>query len=96
MPPRQLLFRIQDILDALEAIRAYTEGMEFPDFVADRRTVDAVPQPGNHRGGSLSYPGCGLRRPFGHPLDGHAFHEEFRRARIFWNQRCDFMGHRYT
>ena len=42
MPPRQLLFRIQDILDALEAIRAYTVGMEFPDFVADRRTVDAV------------------------------------------------------
>ena len=57
MPPRQLLFRIQDILDALEAIRADTEGMEFPEFVADRRTVDAVPQPGNHRGGSLSYPG---------------------------------------
>ncbi|MHB8205077.1 MAG: HepT-like ribonuclease domain-containing protein [Desulfomonilaceae bacterium] len=42
MPPRQLFFRIQDILDALEAILAYTEGMEFPDFVADRRTVDAV------------------------------------------------------
>ncbi len=42
MPPRQLFFRIQDILDALEAIRAYTKGMEFPDFVADRRTVDAV------------------------------------------------------
>ncbi|MGC8602953.1 MAG: DUF86 domain-containing protein [Desulfomonilaceae bacterium] len=32
MPPRQLLFRIQDILNALEAIRVYTVGM----------TVDAV------------------------------------------------------
>ena len=42
VPPRQLLFRIQDILDALEAIRVYTKGMKFPDFVADRRTVDAV------------------------------------------------------
>ena len=42
MPPRQLLFHIQDILDALEAIRVYTKGMKFPDFVADRRTVDAV------------------------------------------------------
>ena len=36
MPPRQLLFRVQDILDSLEAIRAYIAGMEFQDFVADR------------------------------------------------------------
>ena len=42
MPPRQLLFRVQDILDSLEAIRAYIAGMNFQDFVADRRTVDAV------------------------------------------------------
>ena len=42
MPPRQLLFRIRDILDALEAIRSYITGMGFEDFVADRRTVDAV------------------------------------------------------
>lgn len=42
VPPRQLLFRIQDILDALDAIRSYTAGMAFSDFVADRRTVDAV------------------------------------------------------
>jgi uncharacterized protein with HEPN domain len=37
-----LLFRVQDILDALEAIRSYIAGMEYQDFVADRRTVDAV------------------------------------------------------
>jgi uncharacterized protein with HEPN domain len=42
VPLRELLFRIQDILDALEAIRSYTSGMAFSDFVADRRTVDAV------------------------------------------------------
>ena len=42
MPPRQLLFRVQDILDSLEAIRSYITGMEYQDFVADRRTVDAV------------------------------------------------------
>jgi uncharacterized protein with HEPN domain len=42
VPPRQLLFRVQDILDSLEAIRSYIAGMEFEDFVADRRTVDAV------------------------------------------------------
>ncbi len=35
MPPRQLLFRVQDILDALEAIRSYIVGMEFQDFVAE-------------------------------------------------------------
>ena len=38
MPPRQLLFRIRDILDALEAIRSYIAGMEFEGFVADRLT----------------------------------------------------------
>ena len=42
MPRRDWTFRVQDILDAIAAIRDYTESMEFPDFIADRRTVDAV------------------------------------------------------
>jgi uncharacterized protein with HEPN domain len=36
VPPRKLLFRIQDVLDALEAIRSYITGMEYQDFVEDR------------------------------------------------------------
>ncbi len=44
MPHREWKFRIQDILDAIRAIRKYTKGMEFKTFVYDRRTVDAVVQ----------------------------------------------------
>ena len=42
MPLRDRKFRIQDILDAVRAVRKYTEGMEFKTFIEDRRTVDAV------------------------------------------------------
>lgn len=42
MPLRDWKFRIQDILDAVRAVRKYTEGMEFKTFIEDRRTVDAV------------------------------------------------------
>lgn len=42
MPHRDWRFRIQDILDAIAAIRAYTEGMDLEKFAADRKTVDAV------------------------------------------------------
>ena len=42
MPLRDWKFRIQDILDAVRAIREYTQGMEFNAFVGDRKTVDAV------------------------------------------------------
>jgi len=42
MPPRAWRFRIHDILDAIESIRSYTDGMEFATFENDRRTVDAV------------------------------------------------------
>lgn len=42
MPPRDWLFRIADILNAIEAIQPYTSGMEFDGSVRDRRTVDAV------------------------------------------------------
>ncbi len=42
MPPREWRFRIQDILDAIESIRIYTEGSDFTIFERDKRTVDAV------------------------------------------------------
>lgn len=42
MPPRDWLFRINDILDALSAVRKYVDGMTYEDFVSDRKTVDAV------------------------------------------------------
>lgn len=42
MPHRDWTFRIRDILEAIDAIRNYTDGMNFEDFVADRKTVDAV------------------------------------------------------
>jgi uncharacterized protein with HEPN domain len=44
MPPedRNWRFRVEDILGAIEAIQSYTEGMDFDEFVRDRRTVDAV------------------------------------------------------
>jgi len=42
MPPREWRFRIQDLLDAIESIRTYTEGMDFAVFQNDRKTVDAV------------------------------------------------------
>jgi len=42
MPRRDWRFRIQDISDAIDAISAYTAGMNFEQSAADRRTVDAV------------------------------------------------------
>ena len=42
MPPRNWLFRINDILDAVSTVRKYVAGMTYEDFVADRKTVDAV------------------------------------------------------
>ena len=38
-PPRQ---RIQDMIDAIARIRSYTSGMDYQQFVADTKTVDAV------------------------------------------------------
>ena len=35
-------FRVHDILAAVTAIADYTDGMTFAEFVADRRTRDAV------------------------------------------------------
>jgi uncharacterized protein with HEPN domain len=39
---RDWRFRVRDILDAVRAIADYTDGMSYDEFVADRRTVDAV------------------------------------------------------
>ena len=42
MPPRDWRQRIEDIVEALERIRTYTEGTTFDSFASDQRTVDAV------------------------------------------------------
>ena len=42
MPPRDWVFRIDDILGAAKSVRTYTDGMDFESFATDRRTVDAV------------------------------------------------------
>jgi uncharacterized protein with HEPN domain len=39
---RDWRFRVRDILSALDAIAAFTDGMTYAQFVADRRTRDAV------------------------------------------------------
>jgi uncharacterized protein with HEPN domain len=39
---RDWRFRVRDIIAALDAIAAYTDGMAFDAFVADARTRDAV------------------------------------------------------
>jgi uncharacterized protein with HEPN domain len=42
MPLRNWKMRIKDILDAVDTIQGYTEGMKYETFVAHRKTVDAV------------------------------------------------------
>ena len=39
---RDWRFRVRDILAAVDAVAVYTEGMSYDEFVADRRTRDAV------------------------------------------------------
>lgn len=39
---RDWRFRVRDILAAVGAVAAYTDGMTFEEFVADQRTRDAV------------------------------------------------------
>jgi uncharacterized protein with HEPN domain len=39
---RDWRFRVRDILAAVDAVAAYTDGMDFEGFVADGRTRDAV------------------------------------------------------
>lgn len=42
MPRRGWKLRIKDILNAINAVLTYTEGMKYETFVSDRKTVDAV------------------------------------------------------
>lgn len=42
MSPRDLSLLVNDILDAIAAIRTYVEGLDADAFAADRKTVDAV------------------------------------------------------
>jgi uncharacterized protein with HEPN domain len=39
---RDWRFRVRDILAAVDAVAAYTDGMTYEEFVADGRTRDAV------------------------------------------------------
>ena len=42
MSARNLLLRIEDILEAVHNIRTYTEGMDYPTWCKDKKTIDAV------------------------------------------------------
>ena len=42
MPSRDWKLRVQDILESLEAVERYIEGMTFEQFLRDPRTIDAV------------------------------------------------------
>lgn len=42
--PRKWKFRLRHIIEAVERIQGYVFGMTYAEFVADRRTVDAVLQ----------------------------------------------------
>lgn len=42
MPHRGLELRILDIIEAIENVLEYSKGLTFAQFVADRKTIDAV------------------------------------------------------
>jgi uncharacterized protein with HEPN domain len=42
MSSREWLFRLEDILDALEKIQEYTRDLDQKKFALDQRTIDAV------------------------------------------------------
>lgn len=42
MSSRDWLLRLDDILEAIERINRYTQGLDFQKFEEDQRTVDAV------------------------------------------------------
>ncbi len=42
MPPRDWNLRIEDMIEAIERIQTYTQGMSYEEFSADTKTVDAV------------------------------------------------------
>jgi uncharacterized protein with HEPN domain len=39
---RDPLLYVEDILEAIEKVQRYTEGMAYEDFIEDEKTVDAV------------------------------------------------------
>lgn len=42
MPPRSWQFRVDDILDAIQQVQAYTAGMDFEAFASNTLVVDGV------------------------------------------------------
>ena len=42
MPPRDWRIRIEDIIEAADAIAGYVQGLSYEEFAGDRKTVDAV------------------------------------------------------
>lgn len=42
MSSREILLLLEDIRDAAQKILTYTSGMDFDDFTADDKTIDAV------------------------------------------------------
>lgn len=42
MPPRDWRFRVHDMLDSIDAVGAYVDGLTLEGFQADRRTQRAV------------------------------------------------------
>ena len=42
LPPRGWRLRLEDILESIEKVGRFTEGMSFEDFERDDRTVDTV------------------------------------------------------
>ncbi len=42
MSPRNWKFRLEDIRDALSLVEEYVEGVDYPSWTKDRKTVDAV------------------------------------------------------
>ena len=42
MPHRNWQLRVADIIEAIENVLDYCEGMTFEQFISDRRTIDAV------------------------------------------------------
>lgn len=42
MPPRAWRLRMEDMLDSIQAIEGFIDGLEFDSFRSDRKTVDAV------------------------------------------------------
>ncbi len=42
MPPRKWNLRIEDMIEAIERIQKYTQGMSYEEFSSDSKTIDAV------------------------------------------------------